>query len=410
MDMKKYSIALFALVTLVLQGSGLRAQDYLIDHVFLGSRSKFELQVIFGQPVDYEINLYRIHYVTTGTDNLPDTASGLLVTPVAPGETAFPMVVYGHGTTSGPNDVPSQLAGGYQVAMGYAAMGFISVAPDYLGLGSSRGFHPYVHAATEATASFDMMLASMEYLESNPLAWDPLYLFIAGYSQGGHTGAALHKYMETYFPFMPVTAATHMSGPYSLSGIMRDQVLSDEPYAYPAYIAYIVLGYEDVYDGFPAYTDIFKEPYLTNITNFRNGNINLTQLNTQLLTLLQNNHGSTITKAMIHDSIIDLMVNDSSYILNTVLHDNDLFNWAPLAPTRLYYCGGDTQVPHENSLIAESTMQALGAPDVDAVSINAVFDHGPCVIPSIVSSINFFQSFIEPSAIPDVRDPSLRVE
>ena len=104
---------------------------------------------------------------------------------------------------------------------------------------------------------------------------------------------------------------------------------------------------------------------------------------------------------MLQDSIVANMENDSNYVLNVVLRENDLHNWATLAPTRLYYCGGDTQVPHENALIAEQSMQALGAPDVDAVQINATFDHGPCVFPSILSSISFFRSFIMTS-IPDL--------
>ena len=402
MDMKRTLITLLSTAALALAAVQATAQDYFIDKVFLGTRTKFELQLIFGQPVDYAVNLYRIRYATLGTDNLPDTASALIVTPEAPADQAFPIVVYGHGTTTGPTDVPSQLRGGYEVAMGYASKGFISVAPDYLGLGTSHGFHPYVHAATEASASRDAFFAALEYLENNPIEWNPEFLFIAGYSQGGHTGAALHKELETNWPFIPVTAATHMSGPYSLSGVMRDQVLSDDPYGYPAYIAYIVLGYQEVYDNL--YTDIhgiFKEPYVTEIIKFYDGTINLQALNNQLITLLTNQTGSTVAKEMLQDSVVDNMVNDSDYILNVVLRENDLDNWAPLAPTRLYYCGGDTQVPHENALVAEASMQALGATDVQAVQINASFDHGPCVLPSVTSSINFFQSFLETS-IPEI--------
>ena len=72
---------------------------------------------------------------------------------------------------------------------------------------------------------------------------------------------------------------------------------------------------------------------------------------------------------------------------------------APSAPTRLYYCGGDEQVPFQNSLIAETTMQANGAADVLAVNLNPTFSHGQCVFPAILSSIDFFQSFVNPSSI-----------
>lgn len=100
-----------------------------------------------------------------------------MVLPVVPAGTQLPMVVYEHGTTSGPTDVPSQLRGGFEVAMGYAAFGFITLAPDYLGLGDSRGFHPYVHAATEASASLDMINGGLEYLDTHEPDWDPNFLF-----------------------------------------------------------------------------------------------------------------------------------------------------------------------------------------------------------------------------------------
>src|SRR6186713_2120444 len=103
------------------------SQDYIVDFTYLGSRSKFELLVLFGQPVDYDIDLYKIRYKTPGSDLLPDTASGLMVVPQVPAGTQLPMVMYEHGTTNGPNDVPSQLRGGFEVAMAYGAFGFITV-------------------------------------------------------------------------------------------------------------------------------------------------------------------------------------------------------------------------------------------------------------------------------------------
>lgn len=399
MNMKKFLYAFCLFISLISMLPSLKAQDYLIESTFLGSRSKFELLVLFGQPVDYDIDLFRVRYETIGSDFLPDTASGLLVIPQVPAGTQLPMVLYEHGTTNGPTDVPSQLRGGFEVAMAYAAFGFVTAAPDYLGLGDSRGFHPYVHAATETSASLDMLNASLEYLDLNEPEWDPNFLFVAGYSQGGHASMAVHKEIEDFWSFVyPVTAATHMSGPYSISGVMRDIILSDESYSEPAYIAYIVLGYETVYGNiFNEITDIFKEPYATSINNFYNGTINLDALNTQLLAELALG-GNTITKRMLQDSIVDALANQPNHPINIALADNDTYQWAPVAPTRLYYCGNDEQVPFENSIVAEETMQSLGAADLEAINLNPAFNHGQCVFPAILSSIDFFLSFVNPSA------------
>ncbi len=378
------------------------AQDYLVDHTFLGTRSAILLSILFQQPVDYGVDLYKIRYITPGVDQLPDTASGLMVVPQVPPGTLLPIVIYGHGTTSGPTDVPSQLKGGYEVAMAYAALGFITIAPDYLGLGDSRGFHPYVHAATESSASLDMLNGCLEYLDVNEPEWDLNHLFITGYSQGGHTSMALHRDMEEIWSFVyPVTAATHMSGPYSISGVMRDKILSDESYGTPAYIAYTLLGYNEVYENlYTSINEIFKEPFATSISHFRDGSINLSQLNAALVAALAVD-GDTVNKRMFQDSILTAIVTQPDHVINVALEDNDTYNWAPTAPTRLYYCGADEQVPFQNSLVAEAIMQGLGAADLQALNLNNNYTHGECVLPAVTNSINFFKSFLNPSSLND---------
>lgn len=400
--MSKSLQKLFIILSLFLSVQMVIAQDYLVDFTYLGKKTKADLFLIFFQNVDYDINLYKIRYKTPGVDMQNDTASGLLVVPIVPENTLLPIVVYGHGTTTGPTDVPSQLKGGYEVAMAYAGSGFITLAPDYLGLGDSRGFHPYVHAATEASASLDMLNAGLEWLEANPPDWNPYYLFIAGYSQGGHASMALHREIENFWSFVyPVTAATHMSGPYSMSGAMRDKLLSDESYGSPAYMAYIVLGYNQFYNLYTDINEVFKQPYAASIDSFYNGIINLDVLNTKLLAQLSAG-GNTIPKRMLQDTLVASIIANPNHKFNLALADNDTYNWAPTAPTRLYYCGADEQVPPENTAIAAAAMQALGAADVQAVNLNPNYSHTTCVFPAIVSSIAFFKSFIGASATKDV--------
>ncbi|MDQ3015525.1 MAG: T9SS type A sorting domain-containing protein [Bacteroidota bacterium] len=390
------------LIALFISTKNLVAQEYVVDYTFLGSRTKFELLVLFGQLVDYDIDLYKIRYKTLDINMQPDTASGLLVLPQVPSDTQLPIVVYGHGTTSGPTDVPSQLRGGFEVAMAYAGKGFATAAPDYLGLGDSRGFHPYVHAASEASASLDMLFATYEFLELNDPDYDPNFLFLSGYSQGGHASMALHKEIEDFWSIIiPVTAATHMSGPYSLSGVMRDKILSDESYNSPAYIAYIFLGYNEVYNLYNDVSEVFKEPYATSIESFYNGNINLTMLNATLITQL-NAGGDTIVKRMLQDSIVEALANDINHPLNIALQENDTYNFAPTSPTKLYYCGGDITVSPANSLVAEAEMNALGAIDLEAVDLNSGLTHGACVFPAVLSSIDFFLSFVNGTGIEDL--------
>jgi hypothetical protein len=42
----------------------------------------------------------------------------------------------------------------------FAARGYVVVAADYVGLGVSETFHPYLHAESEATAVVDALRAT----------------------------------------------------------------------------------------------------------------------------------------------------------------------------------------------------------------------------------------------------------
>ena len=84
---------------------------------------------------------------------------------------------------------------------------------------------------------------------------------------------------------------------------------------------------------------------------------------------------------------------DSLHPMNLALRDNDTYRWAPTMPMRLYYCMADEQVAFENSLIAEAFMRDAGAPDVQALDLVSSADHGECVLPAVLSSIAFFNSF-----------------
>ena len=115
--MKKLITLTSLILALWINLPSLKAQDYLVDFTFLGTRTKFELLILFGQAVDYDVNLYKIRYKTPDVHGVLDTASGLLTIPVAAAGTTFPIVVYEHGTTTGPTDVPSQLRGGFEATL-----------------------------------------------------------------------------------------------------------------------------------------------------------------------------------------------------------------------------------------------------------------------------------------------------
>ena len=86
------------------------------------------------------------------------------------------------------------------------------------------------------------------------------------------------------------------------------------------------------------------------------------------------------------------MESNPEFHVNQILKENDTYNWAPRAPTRLYYCSGDEVVPHENSLVADSVMNENRAPDIMGVDLGADLGHSACARPALLASIDFFNS------------------
>ena len=215
----KTNQALKILVIALLFGIGpnsIQAQD-LISSQYLSNVSKANLESTYGTAFHNGVDLYRVLYTTPDVLGVLDTASGLLVVPDDPGF-AYPLLVYQHGTINSRWDVPSQLAGGYQLATVFGGHGYATVAADYVGLGEARGLHPYVHADTEASAAIDFLFAARQFADQNDFLTLNDQLFVTGYSQGGHAAMAAHRALELdYSSDFTVTAAAPMSGPYSVS-------------------------------------------------------------------------------------------------------------------------------------------------------------------------------------------------
>ncbi len=362
----------------------------------------------YGSIAQNGVELYAITYSTDDVFGERDTASGLLIIPIREGDFAYPMLCYQHGTVASRNDVPSNLQGGFQLGEVFSSIGYVVVAPDFLGLGTSRGFHPYVHADSEASAGIDMILAVKKYAEENEIFIND-QLFISGYSQGGHAAMALQRAIEANPGLgLDVTASAPLSGPYSISEVMKDQILSDSPYFYPAYVPNTLLSYNYVYGIFDdPISATFKEPYATDIERFYNEEINLTQLNSLLIQKLQSQTGGVIAKRILHDSIITILLEEPEHPLNVALRDNDLLDWTPQAPTRLVYCMADDQVPFRNSTLADSLLNANGALDLESVDVNSNFNHGQCATPANVYAAIFFDQYkeITTSSVPQDIQP-----
>lgn len=392
--MKSLVLRLFSMALLLSVTNGLSAQQ-LISATFIRNYTKDQVAAFLPIPglAKYDVGVYKIRYTTPDIRGARDTASGLLALPLA-SNSSWPILVYQHGTAGSRESVPSRMNSEASVGFIGASLGYVSVLPDYLGLGDSRGFHPYVHAATEASAAMDMIRAVRQYATSTKLTLNG-QIFLTGYSQGGHASMALHREMEQKFSGeFKVTAAAHLSGPYSISGDMKNRLLSDAEYFFPAYTLYTVLSYNMAYNLYEKPEQFINPPYLEVAKSFFSGSETvLDTIHNRLARILIQQKGKVIPRFIFQDSLVAAVRNNPGHPFNQAMLDNDTYRWAPNAPTRLFYCKGDDQVIFTNSTVADSVMRALGAKDLQASDLNAAFNHGQCVQPALFSTIIFFSFY-----------------
>lgn len=387
--MKKALLILNLSLGILLLTAGATAQNRLVKTRPMGTITKSELALTYGPLVQYSISTYKVWYLTTGVDNKPDTATGLVVFPVVENK-ALPLLCYQHGTVDGPSDVPSERKGGWELAGVGAALGYVAVAPDYLGLGESRGFHPYVHAATEASAAIDLLYAAKEFAEKQNFPLNG-QLYLTGYSQGGHASMALHRELErSHSKVFPISAAAHLSGPYSISGETFKRLLSDEPYYYVGYTAWVALSYNQMYNIYDKIDKLLKQPYANMAMQFYRHEIGLSDLNRMLIDTLTKRHGKPISRFMFQDSLLENVNKNPNHPFLLAMRDNDVYDWAPKAPTRIFYCKADDQVTYRNSVLADSIMQLRGAKDVKSADVLSTANHGQCVQPAVLQAVVFF--------------------
>lgn len=350
------------------------------------SREYVALLMAFGGiPItaQYGVTLYKLNYETVDPRGGRVVASGLLVLPqglAAP----LPLASYQHGTLARTNEAPTaNLGGEAMVGVALATSGYATAVPDYLGLGDSAPLHPFHHAHSQATACVDLLRAARLYCASHSVTLSGK-LFLAGYSQGGHVTMALHREIEAYHAGeFTITASAPMAGAYDLSGTTLNDFLSSRPKPNPYYYCYLVAAYQDVYHLAPTLADVFAPPYNTTLPPLLRGNATGAELNAAM---------PADPRQILKPEYLAALQSRPDHPFRVALRDNDLYAWRPVAPMRLFYCGGDQDVLPANSQVALDTMLSLGATNVTLTNTSPALNHGQCAQPSLLSAKAWFDT------------------
>jgi len=334
----------------------------------------------------YEVDFYRIEYLTPHPNGSDVMASGVICVPDA-GTCALPISSYQHGTIGKKTDAPSFQSTEGMLSMLYAAAGYLGVAADYIGLGTGPGMHLYVHAESEADACLDLLRAAVDLQDDLGFALNG-ELFIWGYSQGGHATAALQRKIELDAQDeFTITASVPMSGPFNISGVQADVITSDVPYPTPGYLPYVALSYQEAYGTlYDNLEDIFKPEYAAILPGLFDGTHSMGEINAAC---------PSIPNEILADGVLEAYENDQDHPIRIALRDNDLLDWAPQVPTIILYCNLDDQVNYQNSIVALAAFEELGSTSVETQNMGP-YNHGLCAPFAMFEGYNQFESLRAP--------------
>jgi hypothetical protein len=316
---------------------------------------------------DSGVEVHQVAYDTISARGLPTRATGAILVPQSRPK-PLPLLSYQHGTVLKRTQVPS-LDNNVErlLGLGMAGTGYLVVIPDYLGLGLSQGMHPYIHAGSEASAVVDMIRAARSFCAERQIALNG-QLFLTGYSQGGHATMAAQREMELSLPDeFHITASAPMAGPYDVSGTMLSLFLSDKAYGSPSYLPYVLFAYHEAYGLYDDLGDILKPPYATTLPPLFDGLHDESQVDAVM--------PSVPSQIFQPDFRAQVMADPSNAFFQALRH-NDLWDWTPRTPTRMFHCHGDNTVPYANAEVALREFKARGATQIELIDPYPAGDHG----------------------------------
>jgi pimeloyl-ACP methyl ester carboxylesterase len=312
-----------------------------------------------GVPVRYAVDCYRMTYPATAANGRAERLTGLIAFPRGAAPTR--VVSFQHGTTTSSDSVPSTPdQTGLAAAVVFAGNGYLLLAPDYPGLGGSRGPHPY-YVEDETAGSVTAMIAAAQAMAGAPKAAP----FLAGFSQGGSVTFATLRAMEA--AGRPVLGSAQVAGAYDLSGLSVPTALEGGSPSDPLYLAYLAWGYAHYY-GHPL-DSVLTPAWAATVERLYSGGASPETI------------GKTLPKdprVMFRPEVLEAIAARRGDWFADELVANDLTAVTPRAPVRLFYGERDTDVVPQEA-IAEA--QRLRAHGVDARDIDVgPLEHNPSML------------------------------
>lgn len=305
----------------------------------------------------YSVTSYRLEYLTADADGKEVRASGLVSVPQKTAGAKSPVLSYQHGTIFRDAEAPSNNAVASEVAVVLASLGYIVLAPDYVGFGSSKGTpHPYLLSAPSAAATVDFLTAARTWRGQANVA-DNGQLFLTGYSEGGYVTMATHRALQASGSphLQQLRMVVPGAGPYNVQSTMDGLV-------------------DLVRDEQPVVGALINPGFL----RYLGGSVQREVRRALLRALIPGD-----ADVAYDTRFIDRFLADDARALNQL---SSVYDYKPSVPVRLYHGRDDRTVPYASSVNTVRAMQNQGAGNLVSLTdcrAQPVAGHLQCVPPFI---------------------------
>jgi hypothetical protein len=205
-------------------------------------------------------------------------------------------------------------------------------------------------------------------------------MFLMGYSEGGYATLATQKEIESnYSDEFDLTGVAPCAGPYDLYGMLM-RIFQDGSYSTPAYVAYIITAYNDIY-GWDRLDHFFNEPYASQMLDLFDGSKTWIEVIAQL--------PGTLAELLNPAFVTDVLDGKEAEFV-AAYQENTLLDWMPIAPVHFFHGDADQSVFYENALTAIDNLSSFGGTDLQLTTIPGG-THSSASSPSIIGAIEWFE-------------------
>lgn len=160
--------------------------------------------VTLPRPITHSVQIDTVAYVTQDRGQLVQSSAAVAYPTDLADRTTLPTVLIAHGTSGwAPRCGPSVEVNFHSISAAFAGLGYVVVAPDYLGLESAGTAYgappPYLVGEPTAIASLDALRAGLRAISDQRIAaCGDTNVVVWGASQGGHAALWIERLAPYY--------------------------------------------------------------------------------------------------------------------------------------------------------------------------------------------------------------------